>query len=89
MSYKSETVSGGIFFLIIAGLIFYGLPTIYEYGKERSRTEILKECQDHQVVTIDGIEIHCGIIGPNVNLKAAEYRAVKNCVKLIEGWINE
>jgi hypothetical protein len=31
-------------------------------SKAMVRTDILEQCQNHQSVTIDGIEIHCGVI---------------------------
>jgi hypothetical protein len=89
MSYKSEIVLSGIVVLATVVMVAMAITYANTSGKESARTDILEQCQNHQPVTINGVEIHCGIIGPNVNLKAAQYRGVKNCVKLIEGWINE
>jgi hypothetical protein len=89
MNHKSEIVRSGIGIMIFAIVIFAGIPTATSLGAEQARTEILEQCQNHQPVTIDGTVIHCGIIGPDVNIEAAEYRAFKNCVKLTEDWVNE
>jgi hypothetical protein len=61
----------------------------YNSGRESIRFEILEQCQNHQPVTIDGIEIHCGVIHKDVNQEAAKYRSVKQCVKLIGAWNDE
>tara|TARA_R110000737_G_scaffold271423_1_gene278485 strand:- start:1010 stop:1201 length:192 start_codon:yes stop_codon:yes gene_type:complete len=58
----------------------------YDIGKESRSLEILTQCKNGEIVTINDTEIHCGIISKELNIKAAQYRGVKNCVKLVKGW---
>jgi hypothetical protein len=58
--------------------------TAYDIGKESRSLEILTQCKNGEVVTINGTELHCGVISKELNLEAAQYRAVKNCTKLIK-----
>lgn len=60
-----------------------------DIGKESRSLEILTQCKNGEIVTINDTEIHCGIISKEINIKAAQYRAVKNCVKLIKEWEDE
>jgi hypothetical protein len=89
MNYKQGVAVIMFSILAIPTLLAMCLTFANDLGRESARTEILEQCQSNQIVTINGIEIHCGVVSPVVNIKAAKYRSVKNCVKLIEGWINE
>jgi hypothetical protein len=89
MSYNSETAANVIGTISIIGVMGFGIPWASESGKESARTDILEKCQNHQPVTIDGIEIHCGVIHSAVNVEAARYRKFKQCVKVIEEFTNE
>jgi hypothetical protein len=89
MNYKQEVAGIMISILAVPTLLVLCLTFANDLGRESARTEILEQCQSNQVVKINGIEIHCGVVSPVVNIKAAKYRGVKNCVKLIEEWINE
>tara|TARA_R110000744_G_scaffold246942_1_gene363429 strand:- start:6462 stop:6737 length:276 start_codon:yes stop_codon:yes gene_type:complete len=60
-----------------------------DIGKESKALEILAQCKAGEIVTINDTEIHCGIISKELNIKAAQYRAVKNCVKLVKEWEGE
>jgi hypothetical protein len=86
MSYKSEPI--WIAVVVLATAVIVAVSIIYANigGKELARTDILEQCQNGKSVTIDGIEIHCGVISSDVNLEAARYNAVKQCVKLIGAW---
>jgi hypothetical protein len=88
MSYKSEIAGIAIVIVSFAGLMSFGVPLVLSLGKESARTDILEQCQNHQPVTIDGIEIHCGVIHSAVNVEAARYRKFKQCVKLEKEFIN-
>jgi hypothetical protein len=48
----------------IVTLLFYCVVLVgsYNAGRESIRLEILEQCQNGKSVTIDGIEIHCGVI---------------------------
>ena len=89
MNYKQEVAGIMISILAVPTLLVLCLTFANDLGRESARTEILEQCQSNQTVKINGIEIHCGVISSDANLEAAKYRSVKNCVKLIEGWINE
>jgi hypothetical protein len=89
MNYKQEVAGIMISILAVPTLLVLGLTFANDLGKDSAQTAILERCQSNQIVTINDIEIHCGVVSPVVNIKAAKYRSVKNCVKLIEGWINE
>jgi hypothetical protein len=88
MSYKQEVAVIMFSILAVPTLLALCLTFANDLGKESARTEILEQCQSNQSVTINGIEIHCGVVSPIVNIEAARYRGVKNCVKLIEGWVD-
>lgn len=61
----------------------------HDIGKESKELEILSKCKGGQLVEINGLEIHCGVVSKELNIEAAQYRAVKNCSKLIKGWESE
>jgi uncharacterized membrane protein YvbJ len=89
MSYKSEVIWSCI--AVVSTIIFiaWSMSSMFTGGRESAQIEILEQCQSSQTVKINDIEIHCGVISSDANLEASKYRSVKNCVKLIEGWINE
>jgi hypothetical protein len=89
MSYKTEFAANAICLILLFSILSFCPPWNWESGKEYARTEILKQCQNHQPFTIDGIEIHCGVIHSAVNQEAAKYRKVKQCLKVIEEFTNE
>jgi len=89
MNYKTvaiiQTVVG-----IAACISFTALSlTAYDIGKKSRSLEILTQCKAGEIVTINDTEIHCGIISKELNIEAAQYRGVKNCVKLVKGWDDE
>lgn len=89
MNYKTVAVVHGL--ICVAGMIIIGTQalTAYDIGKESRSLEILTQCKNGEIVTINDTEIHCGIISKELNIEAAQYRGVKNCVKLIKGWEGE
>jgi hypothetical protein len=89
MSYKSEIVWSGVVVLVTVVMVAMAITYANTSGKESARTKILEQCQNHQPVTIDGVEIHCGVIHSAVNVEAAKYRKFKQCVKVIKGFTNE
>jgi hypothetical protein len=86
MSYKSDITANAIGIGILIAVIGFCIPWASELGKKYARTDILEQCQKHQPVTIDGVEIHCGVIHSAVNVEAARYRKFKQCVKVIGEW---
>tara|TARA_R110000851_G_scaffold88070_1_gene192172 strand:- start:2017 stop:2286 length:270 start_codon:yes stop_codon:yes gene_type:complete len=89
MSYKSQIISKVL--IVVGAAISFAvfIPKANLHGQDKARFEILERCQNHQVVTINDIEIHCGIIHPAVNIEAAKYRGLKRCVKSIKEFTNE
>jgi hypothetical protein len=55
-------------------------------GERHNETKTLRLCQEGQKITINGVDIHCGVIHESVNLAAAEYRQVKTCLVTIDQW---
>lgn len=89
MNYKAAAVIQAAILIVLCVLIATLLMTSYSVGKESKALEILTQCKAGQVVTINDTELHCGVISKELNIKAAQYRAVKNCNRLIEGWKGE
>ena len=89
MNYKTVAVVHGL--ICVAGIIVIGCQalTAYDIGKESKALEILTQCKAGEIVTINDTELHCGIVNKELNLKAAQYRAVKNCTKLVKEWEDE
>jgi hypothetical protein len=89
MNYKYKIVCVGV--IVIIALAAFDMSITYSNinGKESARLEILERCQNHQIVTINDIEIHCGIIHTAINQEAAKYRGLKRCVKSIKAFTNE
>lgn len=89
MNYKTEAIWQGL--LLMVGFMSFGAMsiTIYDIGKESRSLEILTQCKSGEIVTINDTEIHCGIVSKELNIKAAQYRGVKNCVKLVKEWEDE
>jgi hypothetical protein len=58
MSYKHKPIFFAAGFIIFSMIAVFTLPS----GKQSARTEILEQCQNGKSVTIDGVEIHCGVI---------------------------
>jgi hypothetical protein len=55
-------------------------------GERHNETKVLQLCKEGQKVTVDGVDIHCGVIHESVNLTAAEYQQVKTCLGTIDQW---
>jgi hypothetical protein len=62
MSYKSEVVKSSVYVLFGAIVFCWVILAANDQGKENAESKILEQCQDGKSVTIDGIEIHCGVI---------------------------
>lgn len=88
MNYKTVAIIQAVVVIILCMLIAALSLTAYDIGKESRSLEILTQCKAGEVVTINDTEIHCGIISKELNIEAAQYRAVKNCVKLVKEWDN-
>tara|TARA_R110002096_G_C14661646_1_gene728214 strand:+ start:33453 stop:33722 length:270 start_codon:yes stop_codon:yes gene_type:complete len=89
MNYKTVAVVHGL--ICVVGFIVIGCQamTAYDIGKESRSLEILTQCKNGEIVTINDTEIHCGIISKEINIEAAQYRGVKNCTKLVKEWEDE
>jgi len=89
MNYKTLAIIQTVVGIAICTL-FTGISlTAYDIGKESRSLEILTQCKAGEIVTINDTEIHCGIVSKEINIKAAQYRGVKNCVKLVKEWEDE
>jgi hypothetical protein len=86
MNYKYKIVCVGVIAIIALAAVDMSITYSNINGKESARYEILERCKNHQVVTINNIEIHCGIIHKEVNQEAAKYRGIKRCINLIGKW---
>lgn len=87
MNYKTIAI-------LQALLIVYGIASAlafsvmaYDMGKSTNQ-QTLDNCMNGIDIMHDGKLIRCGIITVG-NLEAAQYRAVKNCSKLIKEWESE
>ena len=89
MNYKLLAIIQAVTVIILCVLIAALSLTAYDIGKESRSLEILTQCKNGEIVTINDTEIHCGIISKEINIEAAQYRGVKNCVKLVKGWEDE
>jgi hypothetical protein len=49
---------------------------------------VVEACKAGKSLTVNGVEIHCGIISPYVNKKAAKHRAIVSCNNLIREFEN-
>jgi preprotein translocase subunit YajC len=59
MSYNSKITIKSV--LIVAAFLGFTL-LIQKQNKDQARAEILEQCQNGKSVTINDIEIHCGVI---------------------------
>ena len=89
MNYKLLAIIQAVTVIILCVLIAALSLTAYDIGKESRSLEILTQCKNGEIVTINDTEIHCGIISKEINIEAAQYRGVKNCVKLVKEWDDE
>lgn len=89
MNYKTLAIIYAFGLILMCGFYFSIVSMGYDIGKESKALEILTQCKAGQVVTINDTELHCGVISKELNLEAAQYRAVKNCTKIIKEWENE
>ena len=89
MNYKLLAIIQAVTVIILCVLISALSLTAYDIGKESKALEILTQCKTGGIVTISDTELHCGVVSKEVNLEAAQYRAVKNCTKLIKEWEDE
>lgn len=89
MNYKALAVFNAVLLIVFSVVIASLLVMMHDIGKESKALEILTQCKAGEIVTINGTELHCGVISKELNLEAAQYRAVKNCTKLIEEWEDE
>ena len=89
MNYKLLAIIQAVTVIILCVLIAALSLTAYDIGKESRSLEILTQCKNGEIVTINDTEIHCGIISKEINIEAAQYRGVKNCTKLVKEWEDE
>lgn len=89
MNYKLLAIIQAVVVIVLCMLIAALSLTAYDIGKESKALEILTQCKAGEIVTINDTELHCGVISKELNIKAAQYRGVKNCVKLIKEWEDE
>lgn len=89
MNYKALAVFNAVLLIVFSTVICALLVMMHDIGKESRSLEILTQCKAGETVTINGTELHCGVISKEVNLEAAQYRAVKNCNKLVKEWEDE
>ncbi len=89
MSYKALAAIYAFGLILMCGFYFSIVSMSYDIGKESRSLEILAQCKNDGIVTINDTEVHCAVVDKEINLEAAKYRAVKNCTKLIKRWENE
>ena len=89
MNHKALAAFYAFGLVLMCGFYFSILSMGYDIGKESRSLEILTQCRAGEIVTINDTDIHCGIISKEINIKAAQYRGVKNCVKLVKEWEDE
>ena len=89
MNYKTIAILQALLVIVMLAASLGLAAMFHDIGKGSKELEILNKCTNGQLITINGTELHCGIISKELNIKAAQYRGVKNCVKLVKGWEDE
>ena len=89
MKYKAIAVLQALLVIVMLAASLGLAAMFHDIGKGSKELEILNKCTNGQTITINGLEFHCGAVSKEINIKAAQYRGVKNCVKLIEEWEDE
>ena len=89
MNYKTIAVLQALLVIVMLAASLGLAAMFHDIGKGSKELEILNKCTNGQIITINGLEFHCGAVSKEINIKAAQYRAVKNCSKLIKGWEND
>ena len=89
MNYKTIAILQALLVVVMLSASLGLAAMFHDIGKGSKELEILNKCTSGQVITINGLEFHCGIVSKEVNLEAAQYRAVKNCTKLVKEWEDE
>ena len=89
MNYKTLAAIYAFGLILMCGFYFSIVSMGYDIGKESRSLEILTQCKAGEIVTINDTDIHCGIVSKEIDIEAAQYRGVKNCVKLVKGWEDE
>lgn len=89
MNYKTIAILQALLVVVMLAASIGLAAMFHDIGKGSKELEIMNKCTSWQPITINGLEFHCGIISKEINIKAAQYRGVKNCVKLIEEWEDE
>jgi hypothetical protein len=85
---KAELVAISILAaVVLISNLFMGLGV--STGKEVQKIEILQLCQERQKVTINNVDVHCGVISKKVNLAEARYQQVQTCLATINRWTLE
>ena len=84
MNYKTIAILQNLVIVggIVSALAFSAMA--YDMGKSTNQ-QTLDNCMNGIDIMHDGKLIRCGIITVG-NLEAAQYRAVKNCSKLLKEW---
>ena len=89
MNYKTIAVLQALLVIVMLAASLGLAAMFHDIGKGSKELEILNKCTSGEVITINGLEFHCGAVSKELNIEAAQYRAVKNCSKLIKGWEND
>ncbi len=74
-------------FIFVFGCVITALG--YDSYQQKMEETILEKCENGNSFTINGVEVHCGIIHTEVNIEAVKYHQVKQCNKLISDWTND
>tara|TARA_R110002051_G_C8689633_1_gene492828 strand:- start:1151 stop:1420 length:270 start_codon:yes stop_codon:yes gene_type:complete len=89
MNYKTIAILQALLVVVMLAASLGLAAMFHDIGKGSKELEILNKCTSGQLITISGLGFHCGAVSKEINIKAAQYRGVKNCVKLINGWEHE
>jgi len=89
MNYKTIAVLQAMLVIVMLAASLGLAAMFHDIGKGSKELEILNKCTSKQVITINGLDFHCGAVSKELNIEAAQYRAVKNCSKLIKVWEDE
>jgi hypothetical protein len=81
------------FFRVLVGITILSIMVIVYYipsvAHKSAQVEILELCKNGKSFEVNGVEVHCGIITKHVNMEAAEYEKVKQCIKFTNDWTDK
>ena len=71
---------------LLLGCLF--MTAASHYDKDKAAHGFIESCEAGTDIEYKGKSFRCAVISPEIGLEAARYRAVKNCTRITNSWVD-